>query len=73
MPAKVILAWRGHPWTHILPFVSQDEEMHAMLYHRAIGNPTNAEVIDDDPLRGSPRDAGDLSERVQYELGHNEE
>eukprot|EP00959_Pyramimonas_sp_CCMP1952_P141321 2957980-Pyramimonas_sp.AAC.1 len=44
-----------------------------MLYPRVIGHLTNAESIDDDPLRGSPRDAGDLSERIQYELGHNEE
>eukprot|EP00959_Pyramimonas_sp_CCMP1952_P246988 5162140-Pyramimonas_sp.AAC.1 len=50
-----------------------DEDTHAMLYPRVIGNPTNTELIDGDPLRGSPRDAGDLSERVQYELGHCEE
>eukprot|EP00959_Pyramimonas_sp_CCMP1952_P126346 2642643-Pyramimonas_sp.AAC.1 len=50
-----------------------DEEVHAMLYPRAIGNQTNAESVDDDPLRGSPRDAGDLSERIQSELGYNAE
>eukprot|EP00959_Pyramimonas_sp_CCMP1952_P228626 4780113-Pyramimonas_sp.AAC.1 len=33
-----------------------------MLYPRVIGNPTDMELIDDDPLRGNPRDAGDLSE-----------
>eukprot|EP00959_Pyramimonas_sp_CCMP1952_P116024 2425565-Pyramimonas_sp.AAC.1 len=30
------------------------------------------ELSDDDHLRGSPRDASDLSERLQCELGHNE-
>eukprot|EP00959_Pyramimonas_sp_CCMP1952_P028235 592542-Pyramimonas_sp.AAC.1 len=50
-----------------------DEEIHAMLYPRVIGNPTYMELIDDDPLRGSARDAGDLSERFQYEPRHNEE
>eukprot|EP00959_Pyramimonas_sp_CCMP1952_P395388 8284816-Pyramimonas_sp.AAC.1 len=50
-----------------------DEEAPAILHPRVIGNPTNTESIDDDPLRGNSRDAGDLSERVQYELGHSEE
>eukprot|EP00959_Pyramimonas_sp_CCMP1952_P023413 492121-Pyramimonas_sp.AAC.1 len=50
-----------------------DEDAHAILYPEVIGSPTNTESIDDDPLRGNPRDAGDLSERIQYELGHNEE
>eukprot|EP00959_Pyramimonas_sp_CCMP1952_P297526 6224360-Pyramimonas_sp.AAC.1 len=30
------------------------------------------ELSDDDPLRGNPRDAGDLSERIQRKLGHVE-
>eukprot|EP00959_Pyramimonas_sp_CCMP1952_P132887 2778306-Pyramimonas_sp.AAC.1 len=30
------------------------------------------EWSDDDPLRGSPRDVSDLSERIQHELGHGE-
>eukprot|EP00959_Pyramimonas_sp_CCMP1952_P091907 1923806-Pyramimonas_sp.AAC.1 len=46
-----------------------DEEIQAMLYPRVTGNPTDMELIDDDLLRGNPRDAGDLSERIQYELG----
>eukprot|EP00959_Pyramimonas_sp_CCMP1952_P440637 9225337-Pyramimonas_sp.AAC.1 len=31
------------------------------------------ELIDDDPLRENLRDAGDRSERIQYEHGHNDE
>eukprot|EP00959_Pyramimonas_sp_CCMP1952_P311560 6520414-Pyramimonas_sp.AAC.1 len=42
-----------------------DKEIHAMLYPRVIGNPTNMEVIDDYPRRENPRDASDLSERIQ--------
>eukprot|EP00959_Pyramimonas_sp_CCMP1952_P448878 9399390-Pyramimonas_sp.AAC.1 len=44
-----------------------------MLHPRVIGNPADIGLIDDDPLRGRPRDAGELSESIQYELGHNEE
>eukprot|EP00959_Pyramimonas_sp_CCMP1952_P174439 3645584-Pyramimonas_sp.AAC.1 len=47
--------------------------MQLMLYPRVIGSPTYLELSDGDPLRGSPRDASDLSERIQYELGHREE
>eukprot|EP00959_Pyramimonas_sp_CCMP1952_P450359 9429623-Pyramimonas_sp.AAC.1 len=31
------------------------------------------EIIDDDPARGNPRDAGGLSERIQYEFGQTRE
>eukprot|EP00959_Pyramimonas_sp_CCMP1952_P065817 1374160-Pyramimonas_sp.AAC.1 len=47
-------------------------EIQLMLYPRVIGNPTNMELSDDDPWWGSPRDVCDLSERIQYELGHIE-
>eukprot|EP00959_Pyramimonas_sp_CCMP1952_P315884 6611453-Pyramimonas_sp.AAC.1 len=53
--------------------LATDEEIQAMLYPRATGNPTDMELGDDDPLRGNLRCAGDLSERVHYEFGHNEE
>eukprot|EP00959_Pyramimonas_sp_CCMP1952_P403754 8460647-Pyramimonas_sp.AAC.1 len=43
------------------------------FYPRAVGNLINTELIDDDPLRGNPRDVGDLSERIQYEFAQNEE
>eukprot|EP00959_Pyramimonas_sp_CCMP1952_P370921 7768295-Pyramimonas_sp.AAC.1 len=49
-----------------------DEEIQLVLYARLIGTPTNMELSDDDPVRGNPRDASDLSERIQCELGHNE-
>eukprot|EP00959_Pyramimonas_sp_CCMP1952_P076016 1588532-Pyramimonas_sp.AAC.1 len=47
--------------------------LHAVLYPRAVEDPTNVELIDGNPLRGNPRDAGDLSGRIQYELGYTEE
>eukprot|EP00959_Pyramimonas_sp_CCMP1952_P199193 4166429-Pyramimonas_sp.AAC.1 len=47
----------GAPADSVSTIPATDEEIHAMLYPRAIGNPTNAELIDDDPLRGNPRDA----------------
>eukprot|EP00959_Pyramimonas_sp_CCMP1952_P290402 6074075-Pyramimonas_sp.AAC.1 len=49
-----------------------EEEMQLMHYPRAIGNPTNMDLTDDDHLRENPRDVGNLSARIQYELGHNE-
>eukprot|EP00959_Pyramimonas_sp_CCMP1952_P256012 5347421-Pyramimonas_sp.AAC.1 len=63
----------GAPADSESTILATDEEIHAMFYPRVIGKPTDMEIIDGDPLRGNPRDAGDLSERMQYELGHNEE
>eukprot|EP00959_Pyramimonas_sp_CCMP1952_P039980 836095-Pyramimonas_sp.AAC.1 len=42
-----------------------EEEIQLILYPRVLGNPTNTELSDDDPLRGNPRDVSDLSERIQ--------
>eukprot|EP00959_Pyramimonas_sp_CCMP1952_P210581 4406680-Pyramimonas_sp.AAC.1 len=46
-----------------------EEELQLAPQPQAIGNPTRRETCDDDPLRGNPRDASDLSERFQCELG----
>eukprot|EP00959_Pyramimonas_sp_CCMP1952_P293657 6141579-Pyramimonas_sp.AAC.1 len=50
-----------------------EEEMQMMLHPQVVGNPINIEPSGDDPWRGSPRDAGDLSERTQCELEHSED
>eukprot|EP00959_Pyramimonas_sp_CCMP1952_P301169 6301229-Pyramimonas_sp.AAC.1 len=63
----------GAPADSEVTIPATDEEIQLMLYHRVIGNPTDMELSDDDPLRGNPRGASDLSERIQYELGHIEE
>eukprot|EP00959_Pyramimonas_sp_CCMP1952_P005671 118958-Pyramimonas_sp.AAC.1 len=39
---------------------------------QVIGNPARSVACDDDPLRGNPRDAGDLPERAQCGSGHDE-
>eukprot|EP00959_Pyramimonas_sp_CCMP1952_P236141 4935055-Pyramimonas_sp.AAC.1 len=62
MPAEGDFGMAGTPADSESTTPATDEEMQAMLYPRACGNPTDMELIDDDPLRGNPRDAGDLSE-----------
>eukprot|EP00959_Pyramimonas_sp_CCMP1952_P431522 9037425-Pyramimonas_sp.AAC.1 len=59
----------GAPADSDSTILATGEEDHAVPYPRVIENPTDTESIDDDLLRGSPRDAGDLSERIQYEVG----
>eukprot|EP00959_Pyramimonas_sp_CCMP1952_P060749 1268934-Pyramimonas_sp.AAC.1 len=72
-PPKAMLIWQGAPADSEATIPATDEEIQAMLYPRVIGNPTDMELVDGDPLRGNPRDAGDSSACIQYELGHNEE
>eukprot|EP00959_Pyramimonas_sp_CCMP1952_P162102 3389258-Pyramimonas_sp.AAC.1 len=73
VPAEVDGEMAGAPADSeaIVPAVTGGIQL--MLHPRIIGNPTNMELSDDGPSRGNPRDVSDLSERVQYELGRNEE
>eukprot|EP00959_Pyramimonas_sp_CCMP1952_P354263 7421822-Pyramimonas_sp.AAC.1 len=49
-----------------------EEELQVAPQPQVIRNPTCRATCDDDHLRGDPRDTGDLHERIQCELGHNE-
>eukprot|EP00959_Pyramimonas_sp_CCMP1952_P298213 6237601-Pyramimonas_sp.AAC.1 len=73
MPAEGDADMAGAPANSEATISATDEEIQLMLHPRVIGNPTNMEWSDEGLLRGSPRDVRYVSERIQYEPGHDED
>eukprot|EP00959_Pyramimonas_sp_CCMP1952_P338839 7096060-Pyramimonas_sp.AAC.1 len=72
VPAEIEHDMAGAPANSEAIIPAAEEEMPLMLHLQVIGNPIDRELCDDDPPRGNPRNAGDVSERIQCELEHNE-
>eukprot|EP00959_Pyramimonas_sp_CCMP1952_P320489 6706698-Pyramimonas_sp.AAC.1 len=59
MPAEADREMAGAPADSEATTPAREEEIQLTFYPRAFDNPTNMELSDDGPVRGSPRDAGD--------------
>eukprot|EP00959_Pyramimonas_sp_CCMP1952_P041658 871458-Pyramimonas_sp.AAC.1 len=62
----------GAPADSEATFLATEEGKQLMLYPWVIGNPTDMDLSDDDPVWGNPRDVSDLSDSIQCGPGHSD-